>query len=90
MKAQFFLVITFTLMIAYNQTFAQGVAINSDNSAPDPSAMLDMKSLDKRLLVPRVNQAQRVSTAHTAITRRDNSLLFFRTIPGWIKTIFHK
>lgn len=35
------------------------VAINEDNSIPDPSAMLDVKSTDKGVLVPRLTTAQR-------------------------------
>lgn len=33
---------------------AQNVAISNDNSTPDPSAMLDVKSSSKGLLIPRV------------------------------------
>lgn len=34
------------------------VGINSDNSAPDPSAMLDIKSFDKGFLPPRMTHAE--------------------------------
>src|SRR5882757_8834662 len=33
---------------------SQGVAINSDGSAPDTSAMLDVKSSNKGVLIPRL------------------------------------
>ena len=39
--------------------FAQNVAINSDGSAPDASAMLEVKSTTKGLLPPRMTEAQR-------------------------------
>ena len=38
-------------------SFAQ-VGINSDNSAPDPSAILDVKSSDKGFLPPRMTTTQ--------------------------------
>ena len=42
------------------------VAITSDGSAPDASAMLDVKSTAKGLLVPRMTSAQRVAIATPA------------------------
>jgi len=47
----FFVSCLFTASI-YAQT--GGVSISDDNSAPDPSAQLDIKSTDKGLLIPRV------------------------------------
>jgi hypothetical protein len=44
----------FVLFLTYSVGFSQ-VSINSDNSAPDPSAMLDVKSAEKGLLPPRVS-----------------------------------
>jgi hypothetical protein len=35
------------------------VGINADGTLPDPSAMLDVKSTSKGMLIPRMNQAQR-------------------------------
>jgi len=46
-------------------TFAQ-VGINTDNSTPDASAMLDVKSTEKGLLIPRMDSAQRVAIATPA------------------------
>ncbi|MCB0534616.1 MAG: tail fiber domain-containing protein [Lewinellaceae bacterium] len=42
------------------------VAINQDNSTPDPSAMLDVKSDAKGLLIPRLSSAQRTGIASPA------------------------
>ena len=39
------------------------IAINTDGSQPDGSAMLDVKSADKGLLIPRLTAAQRSSIA---------------------------
>ncbi|MHC1776285.1 MAG: tail fiber domain-containing protein [Lentimicrobium sp.] len=50
------------------------VAINTDGSAPDNSAMLDVKSDSKGVLVPRVTLAQR-----DAITTPATGLMIFQT-----------
>ena len=60
-------------MLVYHKSNAQ-VAINTDNSNPDASAMLDVKSTDKGLLLPRMTQAQR-----TAITTPASGLLVYQT-----------
>ena len=41
----------------------QGVAINTDGSAPNPKAILDVKSTTKGLLIPRMTTAQRSGIA---------------------------
>ena len=48
-------IFAFVIMVCFIAftTFGQ-VGINTDNSAPDPSAMLDVKSPSKGLLAPRV------------------------------------
>ncbi|MDD3875189.1 MAG: DUF1566 domain-containing protein [Bacteroidales bacterium] len=43
------------LLFLGTQIFAQNVGINADGSTPDPAAMLDIKSSDKGLLIPRVD-----------------------------------
>ena len=57
----------FTIMMGLTGlcTYAQ-VSVNNDNSNPDPSAMLDVKSTDKGFLVPRMDSAQRVTIASPA------------------------
>ena len=58
--------------------FAQNVGINSDGTAPDASAMLDVKSTTKGFLAPRV-----VSTAN--VTSPATGLLVYQTggTPGY-------
>ena len=51
------LIITFSI----GNLVAQSVGINNDGSAPDTSAMLDIKSTTKGLLIPRMTQAQRIA-----------------------------
>ena len=48
------------IFTAYPQ---QGVAINTDGSAPNPKAILDIKSSTKGLLIPRMTTAQRSGIA---------------------------
>jgi hypothetical protein len=62
------------------QVLAQSVAINADSSAPDPSAILDLKSTVKGFLTPRMTQAQRNIIALPAI-----GLLIYQTdnTPGF-------
>ena len=60
MKAIFTLM--FTLLFT-SGAFAQSVGINSDGSAPNSSAMLDVSSTTKGFLVPRMTQTQREAIA---------------------------
>jgi len=54
-------------------TFSQ-VAVNTDGSLPDISAMLDVKSTSKGMLAPRMTQTQRIALANPA-----TGLLVFQT-----------
>lgn len=45
---------------------AQGVAVNADGSAPNSSAILDVSSTSKGLLIPRMTAAQRSAIANPA------------------------
>ena len=47
-----------SLIFSFNCT-SQGVAINSDGSNPNSSAILDVKSTTKGILIPRMTQTQR-------------------------------
>jgi hypothetical protein len=75
MKTSPGIIAVFGLMIAFFslQTSAQ-VSVNADNSTPDPSAMLDVKSTTTGMLVPRMTAAQR-----DLITSPANGLLIFCT-----------
>ena len=60
-------------LLVSTASFAQ-VGINADNSAPDNSAMLDVKSTTKGMLMPRMMGALR-----TAISNPVNGLLVYQT-----------
>ena len=82
MKKLIFFFLTLMLIgTAVNGT-AQGVAINSDGSTADASAMLDIKSTAKGMLIPRMLKAER--DAITVSSAR-NGLLIYQTdnTPGF-------
>lgn len=62
------------ILIATNFAFSQGTAINATGAASDSSAMLDVSSTSKGILVPRMSTAERNS-----ITSPAQSLLIFNT-----------
>lgn len=64
------------LLLSSNFLYAQ-IAINEDGSNADPSAMLDVQSSDKGMLVPRMSSNQR-----TNITNPATGLLVFDTTTG--------
>jgi len=66
------LLIAILLMAA--TALGQGVAINEDGAAPDPSAMLDVSSIEKGVLVPRMTLAKR-----NLITLPASGLLIYQT-----------
>ena len=63
--------------------FSQNVAINSTGNAPNSSAMLDVQSTTKGMLIPRMTTAQR-----TAIASPATGLLVFDNTTGsfWFKS----
>jgi uncharacterized protein (TIGR02145 family) len=69
-----FLTASLALISMLSMQLYSQVGINTDNSAPDSSAMLDVKSTSKGLLVPRMTAAQR-----TAISSPATGLLIWQT-----------
>ncbi len=63
---------------------AQSVAINTDGSTANTSALLDVKSTTKGLLIPRMNKAQRNAIAVPA-----NGLLVYVNAPDTIGLSFY-
>ncbi len=79
------LIIYFLLQAEHGQ--AQNVAINTDGSAPDASAMLDVKSNNKGMLVPRMTTAQRTGIGSPAagllVYDTDTNNFWFYNGAGW-------
>ena len=65
---------TFTLLLTAFVSVTAQVGINPDNKEPDPSAMLDVSSVDKGLLIPRMTSEER-----DAIENPSEGLLIFNT-----------
>jgi hypothetical protein len=77
MKKLIYLAILIIGTLTQFEARTQGVAINNDNSAPDASAMLDVKSTTKGMLAPRMTQAQR-----NAIVNPATGLTIYQTDGG--------
>lgn len=74
MKLNLLLFCTFCLLCGGTQ--AQSMAINNDGSAADASALLDVKSTAKGILIPRMTKAEKNNIASPA-----NGLLVYQTGP---------
>jgi trimeric autotransporter adhesin len=83
----------FLLLLALSMSVSAQVGINTDGSVPDNSAMLDVKSTTKGVLIPRMTLAQRIAIASPAnglmIYQTDNTPGFYynsgiATIPAWV------
>lgn len=77
----------FMLLCGAYFTNAQGIAVNSDGTDPDLSSILDVKSNNKGLLLPRMTQAQRDAIVSPAqglvIFQTDNVSGFYFYNAGW-------
>ena len=71
-------------------SFSQNVGINKDGSTPDPSAMLDVKSTDKGLLLPRMTTVQKHAIASPAggltVFDTDTKSFWFFNGSAWIES----
>ncbi|MCB2219850.1 MAG: tail fiber domain-containing protein [Bacteroidetes bacterium] len=63
-KIRILLVLTLTMFML--GSFAQGVGINNDESNPDPSAILDVKSTNQGMLVPRMSVIEAYAISNPA------------------------
>ncbi len=52
-------VVIFSLVLVPTSWLTAQVGINTDNSDPDPSAMLDIQAPDKGMLIPRMTASER-------------------------------
>ena len=60
-KHHFIFIFLFLLSLISNDALAQSVAVTDDDGySPDPTAMLDVKSTDKGMLVPRMTTSERL------------------------------
>src|SRR3954469_11272691 len=73
MKKLYFIYAVFTCLI-YSRSDAQSVGINSDGSKPNTSAILDLNSTNKGLLIPRMTAVQK-----TLIKQPATGLMIYQT-----------
>jgi len=66
--------LTFIILLGNSQAIGQAVSINPSGAKPDPSAMLDVISTDKGVLIPRMTETQR-----DAISSPSTSLMIYQT-----------
>jgi hypothetical protein len=80
-------VLTLLVIATFSITSFAQIGVNSDNSAPDASAQLDIKSTDKGLLIPRLTTAQRnaIPTPAIGLMVFDTDLqeIFINNSDGW-------
>jgi hypothetical protein len=75
MQKKYFKIITVLIASLFTATcFSQSVSINTNGAAADSTAMLDVSSTTKGLLIPRMAAAQR-----TAIATPATGLLIYQT-----------
>lgn len=65
MKHFYILMIT-CIICSLNNTASQSIAINSTGAPPQSSAMLDVSSTSKGMLIPRLTTAQRKAIVNPA------------------------
>jgi len=84
-----FFTIVFFLFGSLN-IFSQGVAINTNGTAADNSAMLDVSSTSKGILIPRMDIAQRnlIGTPETGLLITKpmavRVFIFIMEVVGWL------
>jgi len=72
--------LSITFILSTSISFSQNIAINTDGSNPDASAMLDIVSLNKGLLIPRIDLVS--TTDVSTIPGPANGLLVYNTRAG--------
>jgi len=80
-----------TLLILLSLGLSAQVGINTDGSSPDSSAILDVKSTDKGMLVPRMTTAQRTTISNPAtgllVFDTDTESFWFRETGNWVELL---
>ena len=80
--------LTIAIALLCLQSAAQNIGINEDGSTPDGSAILDIKSDDKGLLIPRLSSAQMLTISNPVdgllIFNTDESSFYFYDDGLWL------
>jgi hypothetical protein len=87
MKQQFFFTLLFLAAFVKNSS-SQSVSVNADGSTAHSSAMLDIKSTAKGLLIPRMNTSLRNAIANPAtglqVYDTDLNLFYYYNGTAWV------
>lgn len=79
------------MVFTTNSMFAQSTNVGIGTSSPHNSALLDMQSTSKGILVPRMNSSQRsaISTPATGLLVFDTNTesFWFRGAAGWVELV---
>ncbi len=85
----FFVIVVSTTIINPFWVYAQSVAINTDGSLPHSSAMLDVKSFTKGILVPRTSSVGRIGIFNPAkgllVYDTTSSSFWFYNASAWVQ-----
>lgn len=91
MKKILLFLAAFTVMCLSLSTFSQSIAISATSTTPNASAILDVQSTTKGMLVPRMTTSQRISIASpaTGLLVFDNSTgsFWFKSASRWVELI---
>lgn len=84
------MVIIFSVFTGFH-SFCQRVAISEDGSVPHNSAMLDIKSSNKGLLIPRMSSAERIGISSPAfgllVYDNETASFWYYKVAGWTELI---
>src|SRR4051812_15861598 len=89
MKTRFLIVLFLLQFVIISKTFSQSVSINTTGNAADTSAILDITSSSKGILIPRMTQAQKLAIFQPAagllIYQLDGvaGFYFYNVTLGW-------
>ena len=90
MKAHFIAVLSVCMLLIVSDVLSQNVSINTTGNAADTSAILDISSTSKGILVPRMTQVQRTAIFAPAdgllVYQNDGTFgfYFYTTASGWV------
>ncbi len=83
--------ITVTCQLYVVNLFAQSVSINTDGSIAHPSAILDVKSTAKGMLIPRMTSAERTGILDPAVGLlvydNETSSFWYYKVAGWTELV---
>jgi hypothetical protein len=80
-----------SLLFTTINSFSQGISINEDGSDPNPSSILDVKSENKGILIPRMTTQQRESIVNPVVGLLvfdiDEVIFYFFNGVNWTKSV---